>query len=75
MRKKDFWKSTKVCPGCKQDLEFVYYHKNKSKPYGIESRCKSCELDRKKNSYRRGKNMLDQLDLLYQKILLEGELD
>ena len=75
MRKKlDFWKDSKVCPGCKQDLQFYYYHKNRSKPYGIESRCKSCELSRKKLRNKKCSSTL--LFELYNKIKPElGELD
>lgn len=68
MRKKDFWKNTKVCPGCKQDLDFVYYHKNRSKPYGLESRCKSCEKDRKKKAYIESTSYSKRLYNLYQEI-------
>lgn len=46
----------KICASCKQELETIYFHKNKSKKDGLNCYCKKCRKnDSIKNKEKRAK--------------------
>lgn len=47
----NIWLDSKICSACKRDVELSCYHKNASKPLGVESRCKQCTSKQRKALY------------------------
>jgi hypothetical protein len=48
-------KETKVCYKCKIEKDITEFYKNKSKVDGLSSSCKQCDLQLKKDYYRRNR--------------------
>lgn len=42
---------TKYCPNCKQDIPVTEWHKNSTKPDGLQSHCKNCMRERNLQAY------------------------
>lgn len=54
-KKLNLWASSKVCSKCKQDIPLDFYHRNRAKPLGVESACRTCVLFSKRQAYKKNK--------------------
>lgn len=55
----------KYCPDCKKELPIDSFHKNKSRPLGVNNICKSCSSIRGKKYHKKNKEAQNNRSLEY----------
>lgn len=54
---------TKYCPGCEQDLDVAFFHKNRSRYDGLGNYCISCINKHRKTKYKQRINTYKRIQI------------